>query len=165
MQSPEPGRRLPAAFTLIEVMVALVIFALTAVVLGSAYVNVLNSYEIARKANVANQALWLAHGQLLQQADLTTAQNGMEFDDDDPSLSGVRRHVKWTAEITPADTTDLFTVILTCIVSESSPPNAAKYTETFMLVRPTWSDPTARSTLRQNAASRIAIAQGRQPAT
>ena len=35
--------------------------------------------------------------------------------------------------------------------------------ETFMLMRPTWSDPTARSTLRQNAANRIAQFQGKQP--
>jgi hypothetical protein len=34
-------------------------------------------------------------------------------------------------------------------------------TENFMLLRPTWSDPAAETTLRQAAASRIALVQGR----
>jgi len=34
------------AFTLLEVLAALAIFALTAIVLGSAYLNILNSYAV-----------------------------------------------------------------------------------------------------------------------
>jgi|HubBroStandDraft_1064217.scaffolds.fasta_scaffold54205_4 general secretion pathway protein I len=146
----ETGR----GFTLIEVMVALVIFALTAVVLGGAYVNVLNSFEIARNANVNDEDVFFARSQLLSQADLPTAQAGAEFDDAD-------RHIKWTAEVEPANTTDLFTVTFTCVITQTT---AASRTvvETFMLLRPTWSDPTARSTLRQAAADRIAQFQGKQ---
>jgi general secretion pathway protein I len=142
-------------FTLIEVMVALMIFALTAVVLGGAYVNVLNSFEIARKANLNDDDLSFARSQLLSQSDLPTAQAGAEFDDGD-------RHVKWTAAVDPAAVTDLFTVTFTCVITEPQVPTR-NVVETFMLLRPTWSDPAARSTLRQAAADRIAGVQGKQP--
>ena len=140
---------------MVEVLVALVIFALTAVVLGAAYVNVLNSYEIARKVNTRDQDIDFARAQLLGIADLQTAMTGAEFDDDD-------RHIKWTADIEPANTTDLFTVTFTYEVTSPSLPQPQKTVETFMLLRPTWSDPAAQSNLRQGAASRIAILQGRQ---
>ena len=143
-------------FTLIEVLVALVIFALMAVVLGGAYLNVLNSYEAARRANLSDEDVIFARSQLLSQSDLQTAQNGAEFDDGD-------RHVKWTAEIEPAGTTDLFTVTFTCSINDPSAPEPKAVIETFMLLRPTWSDPTARTELRQAAADRVALAQGRQP--
>jgi general secretion pathway protein I len=143
-----------AGFTLIEVMVALAIFALTAVVLGAAYVNVLNSFEVARNSNVNNEDLFFARSQLLTQSDLQTATTGAEFDDGD-------RHVKWSAEIDPANTTDLFAVTFTCVISDKGSPRTV--VENFMLLRPTWSDPTARSTLRQAAADRIAGVQGKKP--
>ena len=132
---------------------ALVIFALMAVVLGSAYLNVLNGYEVARRSNVNDEDVFFARSQLLAQSDLQTAVNGAEFDDGP-------RHVKWSAEIEPASTTDLFSVTFTCAVTAAAEP-ARTVVETFMLLRPTWSDPTTRSTLRQNAADRIARAQGK----
>jgi general secretion pathway protein I len=147
--------RTRSAFTLIEVLLSLVIFAMTAVVLGGAYVNVLTSYESAQKANMNDADVSFARSQLMTQADLPTAQAGAEFDDGD-------RHVKWSADIEPTDTTDLFTVTFTCVFSGGTGVEAKTVVETFMLVRPTWSDPTARSTLRSNAASRIATFQGKQ---
>jgi len=141
---------------------ALVIFALAAVVLGSAYLNVLTGYEIARSSNATDVDLDFARSQLLAVADLQTAENGAEFDDTAPGEAATPRHVKWTADIEPTDTTDLFTVTFTCTISEGI-AQPAKVTETFMLLRPTWSDPATRSTLRSNAASRIAQAQGKAP--
>lgn len=149
--------RRTSAFTLIEVLAALMIFGLTAVVLGGAYLNVLNSYEIAQRSNGNESEVNFARSQLLTQADLPTAQAGAEFDDGDS-------HVKWTAEIDPAETTDLFTVVFTCVVSDATAAQPRTVVETFMLLRPTWSDPAGRSTLRQAAAARIAVAQGKQPA-
>ncbi len=136
-------------------MVALAIFTLTAVVLGGAYLNVLNSYEVARRANINDGDVSFARSQLLAQSDLQTAINGADFDDGE-------RHVKWTADIEPAATTDLFTVTFTCVITEPSAPGPRNVVETFMLLRPTWSDPTARSTLRQDAANKILALQGRQ---
>jgi general secretion pathway protein I len=143
-------------FTLIEVLAALMIFSLTAVVLGGAYLNVLNSYEVAQRSNANDGDVYFARAQLLAQADLAMAQAGAEFDDGD-------RHVKWAAEIDPANTTDLFNVTFTCTVSGSSVGPSKAVAETFMLLRPTWSDPAARSELRSKSASRIALAQGKLP--
>ncbi|HEY5227487.1 MAG TPA: prepilin-type N-terminal cleavage/methylation domain-containing protein [Opitutaceae bacterium] len=142
-------------FTLIEVLAALMIFSMTAVVLGAAYLNVLNSYQVAQRSNAYEGDVSFARSQLLVISDLVTAQTGAEFDDGD-------RHVKWTAEIDPTTTTDLFTVTFTCEVKGPQPEGDKTTKETFMLVRPTWSDPTERTALRQAAASRIALAQGRQ---
>ena len=63
-------------FTLIEVMVALMIFGLTAVVMGGAYLNVLNSYEAAQRSNLNEGEVSFARSQLLTIADLPTAQAG-----------------------------------------------------------------------------------------
>jgi general secretion pathway protein I len=143
-------------FTLIEVLLALMIFGLTAVVMGAAYLNVLNSYEAAQHSNLDDDEVAFARSQLLAISDLPTAQAGQEYDDGD-------RHVKWTAEVDPTSTTDLFTVAFTCVISPSGGASPKTVTETFMLMRPTWSDPTDRTTLRQNAANRIALFQGKQP--
>jgi general secretion pathway protein I len=141
-------------FTLIEVLVSLMIFSLMAVVMGSAYLNVLNSYEVAQRSNENDGDVDFARSLLLTQSDLPTAQSGSEFDDGD-------RHVKWTADIEPTTTTDLFTVAFTCVITDPKDGNKT-VNESFMLVRPTWSDPTERTTLRSNAASRIAVFQGKQ---
>jgi prepilin-type N-terminal cleavage/methylation domain-containing protein len=145
-----------SGFSLIEVLAALLIFTLTAVVLGGAYLNVLNSYEVAQRSNVNDNDVTFARSQLLTQSDLPTAQAGAEFDDGS-------RHVKWTAEIDPAETADLFTVTFTVVLTDPGTAPAKTVVENFMLLRPTWSDPSARTTLRQAAASRIAVVQGKQP--
>jgi general secretion pathway protein I len=145
-----------SGFSLIEVLVALMIFALAAVVLGAAYVNILQSYETAGRAGQEDQDVAYARQELLLQPDLATAEKGDEFD----TVDG--RHVSWTAAITPAATTDLFTVVFTCEAAEPPPKAATKVTQTFMLLRPTWSEAADRTNLRQAAATRIADAQAKK---
>lgn len=145
-----------AAFSLLEVLISLVIFSVAAVVLGSAYLNILNSYAVVSRGSGDEQEVAFARQQLLTQAELVSAQNGEEFD----SADG--RHVKWTAQVDPTGTADLFSVNFTCIISSSAAGTEAKTVkQSFMLLRPTWSDPTDRAALRQNAASRIAKLQGK----
>jgi general secretion pathway protein I len=166
--TPIPTFRL-SAFTLLEVLISLAIFALAAVVLGAAYINVLHNYATVSHGTGQDQDVAFARQELMTQPDLQTAENGDEFDTADPTIqngyqsTAVVRHIKWTAEIDPTNTTDLFTVIFTCQVSTASQPIPATTVQTFMLLRPTWSDPTDRSNLRQAAASRIAQLQGKQP--
>ncbi len=143
-------------FTLPEVMVALMIFAAAAVVLGAAYVNILQGYQVAGRMTSEDQDVAFARQELLAQPDLKTAEKGDAFD----TVDG--RHVSWTAQVTSASTTDLFAVEFTCEITEPAPKPATKVVQDFMLLRPTWSDPTERTNLRQAAANRIAVLQKRQ---
>ena len=65
---------------------------------------------------------------------------------------------------TPTNTTGLFSVDFHLhrqleLAATAADPRTV--TQTFMLLRPTWSDPADRSTLRQAAAARIAKVQGK----
>jgi general secretion pathway protein I len=147
-------------FSLVEVLVALTIFALSAIILGSAYVNVLNSYAVAGRFAQTNEDVAFARSLIIAQPDITKLQDGGEFE----GASG--RRVKWSAEITPTATADVFTVVFTCEVNDPAQAQTDKTVQTFMLLRPTWSiDPAARSQLRQDAKNRIAEIQGKTVGT
>ena len=143
-------------FSLLEVRLALVIFSLAAVVLAGGYLNVLNSYAAIGRGTGEDQDVAFARQAMLQTADLPTVQKGDDYDTADS------QHVKWTATVDPTNTTDLFTVTFTCTVSSNSANSQTRtVTQTFMLLRPTWSEPASRTTLRQSSADRIAKLQGK----
>jgi general secretion pathway protein I len=150
-------RRVPRGFTLLEVLVALAIFAFAAVVLGSAYINVLIGYDAAQRANARNEDHEFARAQLLAEPDHDKAEQGGEFD----AANG--RHVSWHAQIDPTQTADLFSVAFTCEIADPGAPAPDTATENFVVLRPTWSDPTNRSTLLAAAKDRIAKIQGTAP--
>ncbi len=151
------SRRANRAFSLPEVLIALLIFFMATIVLAGAYVNVLNSYQAANTANDNDADIAFARSQLLAQADLQTAETGASFDASDS------RHVTWSATVDTTDTTDLFSVTFTCQIDDPTLPQPKKVVQTFMLLRPSWSDPATRTTQRQTAASRVAAVQGRPP--
>ena len=142
-------RQGPTGFTLLEVLVALAIFALAAVVLGAAYINVLNGYEVARRATVSDPEVQFARLQLLAQADVDLARQGGEFE------AGDGRHVLWSATIDPTNEADLFTVAFECEIAGKDAVKAQKVREVFRVLRPTWSVAADRSTLRAVAKDRI----------
>lgn len=149
------GIHRPGAFTLLEVLIALTIFALTAIVLGAAYINVLNAYEFAARSNQTDEDVRFARAQLLAEPDHDKAEQGGDFE----SVGG--RRVKWQAAIESTATVDLFTVTFTCETTDPvrSEPQTVK--ETFMLLRPTWSDPVERGKLQQATLDRINTLQGK----
>jgi len=157
------------AFTLVEVMVALAIFALSAIVLGSTYLNILNSYIAASKGTGEDPELAFCRQELLTQPDLNLAQAGDEYNTAEVAaqpgiLAQNGRDVKWTADIEPTTLPDLFTVTLTCVETSTALGAEAKtLTSTFMLLRPTWSQPADREPLMQNETTRIEQAQGKEP--
>lgn len=138
-----------SAFTLLEVLVALALFAMAAVVLGTAYVNVLNGYQVARRATVSDPEVQFARAQLLAQADVELARRGGEF------AAADGRAVHWTATIEPTTQADLFAVTFDCEIAGHDTANAQKIREIFRLLRPTWSVATDRATLRAASRDRI----------
>jgi general secretion pathway protein I len=142
--------RRTAGFTLLEVLMALVIFAFAATILAGTYLNVLNSYDIVARSTVVDADLAYARSIVLTEPDVKKLEKGGEF------ATADGRNVRWSVEILPTTVADLFTVNFTCELGESGGGETRKATETFTVYRPTWSvDPAARSQLKQDAKNRI----------
>ena len=154
-QSAIRNRR--AAFTLIEVLVALAIFPLVAVVLGAAYLNVHNSYEALSRGRQVSEDFAFARQVVLTEPDRTKLEQGGEFE-----TAGGRR-ARWTVEIEPTTMADLFRVTFTCEIPDPMRPEPDKLVQTFVLLRPTWStDAIERSKLNEEAKTRIFELQGKK---
>jgi general secretion pathway protein I len=141
--------RRPAAFTILEVLISLAIFALAAVVLGGAYVNVLNGYEAANRLVSSDQDVRFARAALLTETDPEVVAKGGEFDSAD------QHHVTWKATLQPTLTADLFDVLFECDIAGGDLRKPMHVKETFRLLRPTWSKDADRNKLRADAAERI----------
>jgi general secretion pathway protein I len=119
-------------FTLLEVLVALAIFALGAVVLGSAYANVLNAYAGAREATRVEGDLRFARELLLTQPDRDKVEEGGEF------ATVETGRVVWQALVDATATPDLYRVLF---VAELVPPEGGRpriVEQTLYLLRPDW---------------------------
>jgi prepilin-type N-terminal cleavage/methylation domain-containing protein len=147
------GRR---AFTLIEVLVALCIFAMAAVVLASAYLNVLNGYEVVARGTQVNEDFAFARQQVIVEPDRKKLEQGGEFE-----TTGGRR-ARWSVEIESSTVADVYKVTFLCEISDPARAEPDKQTQTFMLLRPTWViDPGERSKLKEEAKTRILELQGK----
>jgi general secretion pathway protein I len=154
------GRRLDAGgFTVLEVLVALAIFAMAAIVLASSYLNILNGYEVIARGAEANADLAFARTLVLNEADPKKLEQGGMFDTADGN------RVNWSAEITSTNMPELFTVTLTCETSGATKQSASdKAVQTFTVLRPTWVVDTAeRDKLREDVKTRITELQGKKP--
>lgn len=137
------------AFTIIEVLAALAIFATAAIVLGAAYVNVLNGYAHAERATKVDADLRFAREILFRQPDLEEVEEGDEFE----SADG--RRVIWKAVVEPTLVADLFEVEFQVELIDGSSGESEVVTERFRLLRPTWSEDNDRDLLRQEARDNI----------
>lgn len=150
MRLPRPTSA--RAFTLLEVLVSLAIFALAAVMLSATYVNILSNYDAVSRRQAHAQEMSLVRAQLLSEPDRKIAEKGGEL------ALPENRSVHWTATIDETDVADLFRVNLTCEVRDALGSDAKPWTqdESFMLLRPTWSDPAVRDKLRAAAQEKTA---------
>ena len=80
-------------FTLLEVLIALAIFAVAAVVLGATYVNILNAYHVVNKDDTRGEEIRFARSLLLSEPDRTKAEEGGNFE----AASGGR--VTWRVRV------------------------------------------------------------------
>ncbi len=137
------------AFTMLEVLVALAIFATMAVVLVASYLNILTAYEVAGRGPAGESDVRFARDMLLAEGSLDAALEGADFEGADGG------RVKWKAEIEPTETADLFQVTFTCEIEAAKETPARTVVETFRLLRPTWSQPADREALRAESRQRI----------
>lgn len=132
------------AFTLIEVLVALAILALAAIVLGAAYANTLTAHAAVAQRAAAGNAMDFLREQVLNEPEREKVEKGGDVSLPDD------RHVRWEARVEEAVVPDLFKVTLTTRTSGGTMKADEEATETIMVLRPTWSDPTKRETLRND---------------
>lgn len=146
-------------FTVLEVLVALAIFAFASMVLSSAYINILNGYELATRGLAADADIAFARSIVLTEPDRKKLEEGGDFETSDG------RRLQWSVEIEMTSTADLYQVTFTCDISGGTGAAAARpeqVVQRFTVLRPTWTiEPAERDKLREEAKTRILELQAR----
>lgn len=136
--------RTVSGFSLIEVVVALALFAMASVVLMSAFVNALLAREHGQSNDVRHADIRAVRMQLLLEPNIEDAEDGDRYE----TLNNGTAN--WEATIEPTNVIDLFHVQLHIEFSEPNEEQEATHTETLYLLRPTWSESDERSELLQD---------------
>lgn len=145
MKTPQTGNpQRPPGFTLIEVLIALTVFAMAATYLTSTFVNALTARERSVSNDVLHADIQAVRMQLLLEPNLEDAEDGGEY----PTLS--HGEASWQARIEPTEIVDLFAVELAIEFSEPPEDGPYDYVETLYLLRPTWSEADERSQLLED---------------
>ena len=131
-------------FSLIEVVVALALFAMAAVVLNSSFVNALLARERGLSNDLLNTDIRAVRSQLLLESNLEDAEDGDRYE---TLNSGT---ANWEASVEPTNLIDLFHVQLQIEFSDPQDDQVATHTESLYLLRPTWSESDERSELLQD---------------
>lgn len=131
------------AFTIVEVLVALSIVMMAAIVLGAAYINVLLGYEHAERATKVDADVRFAREILFRQPDLDEVEDGDDFETADG------RRILWRARVEPTRVPDLFDVEFEVEIINENSGEGEIVTERFRLLRPTWSEDDESGRLRQ----------------
>ncbi len=141
------------AFTLVEVLVSLAIFALAAVSLGAAYSNVLLSRQTLRidEQDLEDRARVL--GAVLEAPNFDDVTTGGEV-----NLPG-DRVARWKGEIEATPVSDLFRVKVEAEM-ENAAGETVEWTEERLLLRPTWSVPGERAKIIADARVRLERERG-----
>jgi general secretion pathway protein I len=142
------------AFTLIEVLISLAIFAVAAVSLGAAYSNVLLSRIAMKQDEQRLDDRARCRAALLETPGFEDVEAGGEI-----HLPGGRT-ARWQGKIEATSVSDLFAVQLTAQIETADGGEPEEYAETRMLLRPTWSIPSDRQKIRDDARQRLEKERG-----
>ena len=147
----EETRVRPAeAFTLVEVMVALAIFGMAVVVLGAAYVNVLNGYEAIRRDKIKEEELAFVFARIL----------GYQVREDFEAGGTVDTlHAgpfSWSASLERTQVADLFEAEIRVTLPERDiGGRRAETTERVLIFRPGWEESAERDRLWTETRERL----------
>jgi general secretion pathway protein I len=144
------SHRQSQAFTLIEVLVSLAIFALAAVVLSVAYLNIIGSYRSLGVQHQGDEDWKLLRAVVLTEPELAKVEEGGRI-----ALPG-GRELNWKAQVEPTNVADLFQLTLEAEVPASGDSEEWQQRQVLHLFRPGWSDPAEREELREKTRQRIA---------
>jgi general secretion pathway protein I len=147
MRSNPPCPR--RAFTLIEVLVSLAIFALASVVLSVAYLNVIGSYRALDSQQRSDEDWKVLRAGVLTEPDLAKVEEGGRV-----VLPG-GRELAWRAKVEPTEIADLFRLTLEGDVPAAGEAEAWQRTQHLYVLRPSWSDPAEREKLRDVTRQRL----------
>ena len=136
-------------FSLIEVVVALALFAMAAVVLSSSFVNALLAREKVVSNDMRNADIRAVRMQLLLQPKLEAAEDGDRYQ----TLHN--GEADWRAQIEPTNVVDLFKVELAIEFMQPQADLPRSYTETLYMLRPTWSAADERAQLLDDKRSAL----------
>ena len=142
-------------FTLIEVLISLAIFALAAVVLSAAYLNIISSYSSMGERQQAQEDWKWLRLTVLSEPDKKKVEDGGRL-----ALPNGEQLV-WSAKIEPTDVADLFRVNLRGETVKTTGPEAWQRSQSLQLLRPTWSDPAEREKLRDITRQRLLKQRGK----
>jgi general secretion pathway protein I len=135
---------------------AMALFAMAAVMLASAYLNVLNSYETAGRAAQLNEDFAFARQLVLNEPDRKKVEEGGEF------TTAAGNRAKWSVEIASTNVADVFRVAFTCEINDPARPEPDRVTQGFLVLRPTWViDAAERGKLKEDTKTRILELQGK----
>lgn len=148
------------AFSLIEVLVALAIFALAAVGLGAAYTNVLLGRQALKQYDVGAEDMARCRAALLETVNFDDIEAGGDIYLPDDRMA------RWQGKVEPTAVSDLFSVTLSAeIQKESGGEFITMKEETRLLLRPTWSTASDRKVIRDAAKERLLKERGYDEAT
>lgn len=136
-------------FTLLEVLLALVIFTIAVVVLGASYLNVLSSYEMIRQNQAEEEDLRFVRSLALQEPDREELERGGDVE------SLYLGWVRWRGYVEPTYVADLFHVTLEIDFEGTADVAPREVTQHFYVLRPSWSEPTERQQLREESRRRL----------
>lgn len=147
---PRPG------FTLVEVLVSIAIFALAAVVLGSAYINVLSGYQRMRSSSQDETDQAFVRSLILAEPKRDVLEKGGDVRRPDNTT------IHWQVEIDPTNRADLFHVSVACEFPGVGQQKSYTLQDSFLVLRPTWSDPAEREKLRAQFREELAKRKNQQ---
>ena len=147
--------RVRRGFTLLEVIIALAVFALAIVYFNMAYLNTLTAMSRVQVNQSLEQDLATVRQQVLLMSDPEELEMGGDV------VTGEHGLARWDVEYEPTELADLFRVTLSVELepkedgSGEETEGPIEVTETFYLTRPSWSEPVEREELRERTRQRL----------